>query len=167
MTPRFNTWFSWLLKWEGTVYENDPNDAGGATKYGIDQRSHPKVDIRALTEERAASLYWNEAWTLMHAEELHPGVGEVLANIAVNCGAHAAVTWMQTILGLKVDGFYGPITLRAATQAVPSTLCYKLLSRTEQHYRSIAKGRKARYLKGWLNRNNSLNAFIQPLLAID
>lgn len=165
MSARFSAWFQWLLQWEGVVYENDPDDAGGATKFGIDQRSHPHVNIRALTQQRAADIYLDEAWHKMHAEELPAGLGEVLANITVNCGVGRAVEWLQFALGVKVDGYFGPITLKNAQGTRTAPLCARLIARTEQHYRAIAKGRKRKFLKGWLNRNNSLAEYIKPLLT--
>ena len=157
---RFQKWFTWLLKWEGVVYENDPDDPGGATKFGIDQRSHPKENIRNLTRERAAEIYWEEYWTRCHAHELPSGVGEVLANIAVNAGHGRASKWLQAIVGVTVDGKIGPLTLAAAKAESPIELSAALLASTELHYRSIAKGKLAKYLKGWLNRNNDLRKFI-------
>jgi lysozyme family protein len=35
------------------IAERDPDDPGGLTKFGIDQRSHPTVDINALRLEQA------------------------------------------------------------------------------------------------------------------
>jgi len=52
------------------------------------------------------------------------------------------------------------MTLAAAKAESPVELANALLARTEQHYRSIAKGRLAKFLKGWLNRNNDLRKFI-------
>src|SRR6478735_11274468 len=53
----FDEYFDWLVPWEGAAYENVPGDPGGPTKYGIDQRSHPDVNIRALTKEQAKAIY--------------------------------------------------------------------------------------------------------------
>lgn len=165
MNARFDRWFKWLMQWEGVVFENDPDDPGGATKFGIDQRSHPGVNIRSLTIEKAAEIYEDEAWNKLHAEELPHGVGEVLANIAVNCGYGAAVKWLQEAVSTKVDGLFGPETLRKARMSDPYSLCDCLLDRTEKHYRSIAKGRKAKFLKGWLNRNNSLRDLVVSVMS--
>lgn len=160
MNQRFQNWFKWLITWEGTTFENDPDDPGGATKYGIDQRSHPGVNIRALTEDQAAAIYLESYWNKVHADELGGGVGEVLANIAVNCGYGRAVRWLQEATYATVDGVLGPQTLAKTKQSDASTLCNALLMRTENHYRSIAKGKLAKFLKGWLNRNNSLRDFV-------
>ena len=42
------------------VAEHDSKDPGGTTKYGIDARSHPGVDIENLTEQQALNIYWEE-----------------------------------------------------------------------------------------------------------
>lgn len=160
---RFQQWFTWLLKWEGVVYENDPDDPGGATKFGIDQRSHPKENILKLTRERAAEIYWDEYWTRCRAHEMPRGVGEVVANIAVNTGHGRASKWLQEAVGVLVDGEIGPLTLAAVNAKRPGVLVAALLDRTELHYRSIAKGRLAKFLKGWLNRNNDLRQYIGRL----
>lgn len=157
---RFLKWFTWLLKWEGTVYENDPEDPGGATKFGIDQRSHPKENIRKLTRERAAEIYWTEYWTRCHAHEMPSGVGEVVASIAVNTGHGRASRWLQAAVGVTVDGDIGPMTLAAVKAKPQAVLVAALLDRTELHYRSIAKGKMAKFLKGWLNRNDDLRKYI-------
>jgi len=164
VSARFNRWVAWLLTWEGSIFENDPADPGGATKYGIDQRSHPNVNIKALTLNKAKAIYQVEAWDKCHAEALPPGVGEVLCNIAVNCGYGAAVRWLQEAVKTTVDGNFGPETLRKAQMSDAQTLCDALLNHTAQHYRDIGRGRLAKFLNGWLKRNASLADFIHSLL---
>jgi hypothetical protein len=39
------------------VVENVPGDDGGLTKYGIDEESHPDVDIANLTRDQAIAIY--------------------------------------------------------------------------------------------------------------
>ena len=157
---RFAAWFEWLLKWEGTSFENDPDDPGGATKYGIDQRSHPKENIRGLTREHAAEIYRREYWGRVQADELPPKVGEVVANIAVNCGIGRAAKWLQTALGITPDGIIGVVTVSRAGDRDPDALARALIARTQEHYKSIAKGKLAKFYNGWTNRNNDLARFI-------
>lgn len=159
---RFNKWLNWLFKWEGTFYENDPDDAGGETKFGVDKRSHPNEDIRNLTRDRAAEIYWNEYWTKCKAHLMPFGVGEVVANIAVNAGHSRAAKWLQAIVGVDQDGSIGNKTLDALGKFQADLVSTLLLQRTEQHYRSIAKGRMAKFLRGWINRNDDLRKFIHP-----
>lgn len=164
-SPRFKRALDFVLKWE-TVYRkgvavatNDPADPGGLTKYGIDQRSHPSVNIRALTKEAAAAIYHRDYWLPVRAHELPVPVGEVVFDIAVNNGKSRATNWLQTFLGVKADGFIGPVTLAAAQKAGAQALASQLLKRRESFYRSIARGAKAKFLKGWLNRNGDLAVF--------
>jgi len=95
MTDRFkNKIIPWLFKWEGTTYENDPDDAGGATKFGIDQRSHPSVNIKDLTAEQATDIYWNE-WVKDGCEHLETPLNWVFFDAAVNCGLGRAQQFLN------------------------------------------------------------------------
>jgi lysozyme family protein len=170
--PRFRRVVDFVLKWEtvfdrkgNPVAENDPDDPGGMTKFGIDQRSHPHLDIRKLTKPDAVSIYHRDYWLPLRCHELPAPVGEILFDIGVNNGKARAAQWLQETLGVAVDGFIGPITIRAATSAVAQALAAKLLARRATFSRTIAKGRKAKFLKGWLNRNSALRDFTAPTVA--
>jgi len=39
-----------LIREGGARFTDNPDDRGGATKYGISQRAYPGVDIPSLTE---------------------------------------------------------------------------------------------------------------------
>lgn len=154
MTERFQNFMPFVFEWEGG-YDNDPDDPGGETKYGIDKQSHPNEDIKNLTRERAQEIYWESYWQPLHCDEFPPMAGEVAMNIGVNAGKARAVKWSQEIVGVTPDGSLGPKTL-AAIRTFSGPLAKALLDRTEIHYRSIAHGKLAKFLAGWLNRNNAL-----------
>jgi len=165
-TPRFRRALDFVLKWEtvfdrqgNAIAENDPDDPGGLTKFGIDQRSHPNVDIRVLTKEGAAAIYLRDYWLPVRAHELPVPVGEVMFDIAVNNGRGRAVKWLQEKLGVAIDGVIGPITVAAALKANAREIATALLQRRESFYRDIGKGRQEKFLKGWLNRNHALAQF--------
>lgn len=169
-SPRFRRALDFALKWETTfdrkgkpVAENDPDDPGGLTKFGIDQRSHPNVDIRSLTKESAAAIYHRDYWLSVRAHELPLSIGEIVFDIAVNNGKSRAIRWLQEAVGVVADGFIGPKTLRAVFAHSGSELASTLLCCREKFYRRIARGRRAKYLKGWLNRNASLRKFAMSL----
>ncbi len=159
MSPRFLAFMPFIFEWEGG-YDNDPDDPGGETKYGIDKRSHPQEDIKNLTRERASEIYWTSYWSKIQGDNMPPLVGEVLMNIAVNCGYSRAAKWLQVLVGAEPDGKIGPNTVRLANFGDPKLLAKMLLDKTESHYRSIANGRLAKFLKGWLNRNNALRSYL-------
>ena len=172
MTERFLKYFPLLIEFEGTEFEDDPADRGGATRFGIDQRSHPEVNIRNLTLEDAKRIYWQDYWTPVKADELPVGVGEVVFDIAVNNGRGRAIKWLQAAVGAVVDGVIGPKTVSFANSMPFGTgkeaglrLADLLLNRREDFYRSIAKGSQAKFLRGWLNRNDKLRAYVSKLWA--
>jgi len=130
---RFDAFMPFILTWEGEVFENDPDDPGGATKFGIDQRSHPGIDIRNLTKAGATEIYWHE-WLEAGCADMPSPMAEVFFNCAVNMG-----------LG-RAKEFYA--TAKTAES---------FLTLQEAKYRSIAShGSMGKFLKGWLNRTNAL-----------
>ena len=157
MTPsdRFLAFIPFILEWEGG-YDNDPDDPGGETKYGIDKRSHPGEDIRNLTVERAQEIYLESYWLKMRCDELPAPVGEVVMNIGVNAGIGRAAKWLQGAVGAAQDGVIGPRTVAAVSEGAAREVADGLLERLEEHYRDIGKGKLAKFLKGWLNRTRAL-----------
>jgi lysozyme family protein len=125
-----------IFKWEGTKFEDDPSDPGGATRYGIDQRSHPNVDIRHLTEQEAMDIYWNEYWIKCGCDHMDWPMSFIWFNCCVNCGIGRA----QKIL--KISG------------KDPR----KFLDEQEDFYRRLVQDRprSQKFLKGWLNRTQDL-----------
>jgi lysozyme family protein len=140
MSARFDKMLPWLMQWEGEVFENDPDDPGGATKFGIDQRSHPKEDIRNLTKDRAKQIYLDEYWNKNKCEEMVFPVGEVVFNCCVNCGAG-----------------------RARQLLAQSHNALEFIENQEAFYRRLVEQRPAskKYLKGWLARMESLKKFLK------
>jgi len=162
MTDRFNTFFNWLVSWEGSTFEDDKNDKGGQTRWGIDAASHPGLDIKNLTREQAAQIYWKESWTDLHIEEFPVGIGEVLSNIAINCGK-GRLKWVQEIAGVTQDGKIGPATIAAVNKLDRQEVINKLLTKLVVFYHAIGVGHNAGFLKGWINRTNDLKDFVAKL----
>jgi len=136
MTDRFkNIIIPWILKWEGTKYENDPDDPGGATKYGIDQRSHPNTNIKNLTASDATDIYWSE-WIKDGCEHITPPLDWVFFNACVNCGMSRAQEWIR---GSGRDAS-------------------KFLDLQEDFYEELARKKPTsrKFLKGWLARTEDL-----------
>lgn len=128
--------------------EHDPHDPGGTTRYGIDQRSHPKVDVEHLTEEEAKQIYHDCEWTRCRCDELPVGWDLAVFDTAVNIGSQRTIKMMQRAVGVKQDEIIGPMTL----EAVKSADVAQFIDLRETYYRSLPDRLKNRYLKGWLNR---------------
>lgn len=139
-SPRFLKMIPFLWEWEGTKFEDDPDDPGGATKFGIDKRSHPDEDIRNLTEERAVAIYWKEYWQRYRCEDYSYPLGEIIFNCCVNAG------WGRV----------------QAIKATGADTAEKFLQEQEAFYRRLAeqRPRSQKYLKGWLNRTAALRKYL-------
>lgn len=151
MTTRFLKFIPFILKWEteynkdGSVaVERDPDDPGGTTKYGIDQRSHPKVNIEKLTKEQATAIYFDE-WTKQGIERMATKLGECYFNCSVNCGLGRA----NKLRAQSKD---------ANTFIVAQEAYYR---RLVAFWASEGKKRPDKYLAGWLNRTHALRSFLK------
>jgi len=95
MTTRFkNVIIPWLFDHEGRELEDDKDDPGGRTKFGIDQRSHPNVDIKNLTDEEATQIYWLE-WQKDGCEHLPTPLDWIYFDACVNCGTSRAMKFLK------------------------------------------------------------------------
>ena len=146
MTPRFLNFAPFIFEWEtefnrnGSVRtEHDPDDPGGTTRYGIDQRSHPHVDVEHLTKDQATQIYWDE-WLDAGCDAMPTKTGECYFNAAVNCGAGRARQFLRESKGSPVEF---------------------LNSQVEFYKRLVtARPRSQKYLKGSLNRVNALKRYL-------
>lgn len=145
-------------------YVNDPDDAGGETKYGISKRSYPNEDIKALTLDRAAHLYERDFWGPLRLSDLqNQTIAEEIFDTAVNCGVGTAAKLVQEAVNLTnypaadlaVDGRIGPVTVAAINgHRSPRTL-YKALNGLQfEIYHTIVKARPAqeKFIRSWLSR---------------
>ena len=183
-TPRFELAVKFVLdnetvfkprsKWgnyDFATWENDTDDPGGLTKFGIDQRSHPTADIKALTLEQAKHIYFLEDWLATGAEHMPDGYGEVLFDIHINGGngplmlQQALNTLLPKDRQLTVDGMIGLMTLQAMHDEGKAGLVEFLHAR-ENRYRELAqKPKLAKFLDGWLARNRGLKTFALSVLT--
>ena len=119
-----------VLQWEGG-YENDPDDPGGETKYGISKRAFPNEDIANLTLDRAKELYHLEYWTRIGGNYLPDKMDIVVFDTAVNCGVGKAVQFLQVA---KSPADY-------------------LFERLAHYSRIVGKNSKlSKFIRGWMNR---------------
>jgi len=104
-----------VLEHEGG-YVNDPDDSGGETNFGVAKRSHPDVDIKNLTKEKAIEIYKTEYWDKNKVEKLPEQLRHIYFDMCVNMGRGRAGRIIQRAANNKghnllVDGVLGPVTL--------------------------------------------------------
>ncbi len=181
MSPEFLAFLPFVLDHEGREFENDPEDPGGATKFGIDQRDHPGIDIVTLTMQEATAIYWQE-WLDAGADHLPYVMGCVYFDEHVNAGPRPATIHLQAALNARpslfdpvqviaIDGVMGPATRAAAwaSQGSPDLahIIDDQLDLRAARYRTLAESpRFIKFLPGWLNRAEDLRAWATnpPLL---
>jgi lysozyme family protein len=158
MKPKFwPEYFELLMDFEGEDFEHDPDDPGGATKFGIDQRSHPDVDIRNLTRQQAERIYLDEFYKSF-ASELPSPLALLVYDFRVNAGEGAAAKAMQRALGMGViDGIIGPFTREAIRNQLNDgqvSLIEQFTLKRMSFYEKLAlqKPRMLKYLNGWTRR---------------
>jgi hypothetical protein len=157
----FDKAFAFVIKWEGLMYEDVSGDPGGPTKYGIDQKDHPDVDIKNLTLDQAKAIYLTVYWQGSNCDNLPYPVAKTHFNFSVNVGREQSIKFMQAAMGIAVDGQFGLLTAGALSRAVPKTVALGMVDQADAFYKDLAtKGQFAKFLIGWLNRNNDLRSLI-------
>jgi lysozyme family protein len=160
-----------VLRHEGG-FENNVNDPGGATNFGVSARwLHSKglleqleegdktqdevMAIRSMTKEQAMGFYKAYFWDFYKYQNLQAQpVATKLFDTGVNLGPSRAHKILQGILGLPQDGVLGPKSFAEANAMSPSVLIVNFQSAQAQFYRYlVAKNPKLGvFLAGWLNR---------------
>jgi lysozyme family protein len=149
-------------------YNNDPNDSGGATKYGITQRDVdrwlPGTNVKDLTETQAMDYYRNQPapgmripfWNRLYDEINDQNMANKLFDLGVLFGIGEAVVILQHALEVAVDHNFGPATLAAVNAADPRTLltAYKSAFVTYALHIGSVNPKNREFVAGWIRRIN-------------
>lgn len=119
------------------------DDAGaGPTKFGINKKANPDVDVKNLTKDQAKSIYKRRYWDKIKASKLSPDMRVAAMDAAVNQG----VSWTNKAIkqsGGDLDRF---IELR------------------KKRYINTARNpKKKQFLTAWLDRLDRVNKKSQSL----
>lgn len=144
-------------------YVNDPDDPGGATKFGVTihtlrrlglDLTHDGVvdvgDVRALSREDAVEIFIDHYYHQPGVARLPQGLQASVFDMYVNAGANA-VKILQRLLrdmgqGVDVDGVIGPQTVKAAeaaARAAPDHIADAYGIARRNYYFRLADGRPA------------------------
>lgn len=173
MDANFDKCLAFVLKEEGGN-DDDPNDHGGRTSRGITQRewdkfrlTHPDrpEDVWKASAEDIKTIYHDEYW-LPHCPNLPAGLDLVFFDFVVNAGPGQAIKKLQSIIGVPVDGAWGPQT-EAAVKAqtnIPA-LVNAYSDARENFYHGLAQ--YSRYGKGWTSRTERVRREALLLISPD
>ena len=144
-----------LIREGGSRFTDNPDDRGGATKYGISQNAYPNVDIPNLTEDQAKAIYKRDYWDKVSGDTLRSqAVAENIFDTAVNMGPTTATKLAQMTLDLDIDGKFGPATTKAVNAADEQEFLAEYTLAKVARYAAICnKDRtQSKFLLGWINR---------------
>ena len=144
-------------------YDNDPDDAGGETKYGISKRSYPNEDIKNLTPERAIEIYTRDWWNPLNLSSIQDQTtANLVFRFAVNSGKGTAVKMLQECLNtfvpiipsVTVDGVLGQRTLQAINNIRTIRLHDTFRVASCKYYLDLVtrKPSQKKYFQGWIKR---------------
>jgi lysozyme family protein len=144
-----------LLRREGG-YVNDPDDAGGETKFGISKRQHPGLDIRNLSIGKAREIYLRDYWEKFAIEKLPAPIREIFFDMCVLQGIGAASLILQRAINhgrsdkIAEDGIVGTVTRREAEGVDPIVIrAYRVTYLNEL---VLANPSRRKFWRGWMNR---------------
>lgn len=129
-----------IMQWEGgATYTNDPDDAGGETKYGISKRFNPDINIKDLTLDQAVSIAKTRYWDALHIDGFaYPPFRWKLFDIAYNQGVGTA------------QAFIGLLKKKKDTQEAVWELATLQMKRYAN--KVVEKPTNIKYIRGWTNR---------------
>jgi lysozyme family protein len=157
MKQNFEKILPLLLKDEGG-FSNDPDDAGGATNFGItiaDVRKYinkdaTAQDVRNLTIDQAKSIYKSKYWDALGCDDLSSGVDYTCFDYGVNSG-----------LGRPRNALKKFSTLKGAK------LIDAINDEREEFLHNIGVGHNSKFLRGWLARVSRVRSKSKQLASTD
>lgn len=166
ISEAFKSALRFVLRWEGG-FVDDPDDPGGRTNKGVTQAVYndwraaqglAAQDVKNITDADVESIYDANYWQRARSNELQSPLSLVHFDTAVNMGVKRAVRFLQQSVGCGVDGDFGQGTLKAVGSCDQGTAVIEYCKAREAFYRKLAEEKPtlAKFLKGWLNRLNSL-----------
>ena len=175
---KFNLAFSKMLSHEGG-YVNDPDDLGGETYKGIARNSHGSwqgwalidqfknkpdfphsLDTNPKLQNLVEQFYINNFWLPLNAELIQNQTSaDSVFDFAVNSGLTTATRLVQSIVGTKIDGIIGEITLNKINSMDLGYFQAKLIVAKIEYYINTIRKRPTskKFLLGWISRSLSFN----------
>ena len=163
----FDEYFPIENQLEGTVYENDADDVGGCTKYGITlidlvnfykDKSLNCSHVKAMTRDEAYKVLKGLYWDAYNCSEIpNQSLAEFICDSILNQGK-IIVKYIQQIVGVEVDGVWGLGTLKAVLNYDSKKLFDLLYQKRLTRYEDIVKHNPSqeKFHKGWINRLNAI-----------
>lgn len=159
-----------ILSYEGG-FVNDPLDHGGATNKGVtiatwkaqgyDKDGDGDIDtndLRLITDQDAICIMRTNYWSRWHGDDI---ADQSIANTLVDWlwgSGRPAITIVQGMLGVTVDGIVGPKTIKKLNEISSKDFFEKLQKRRLLYIDRIIANNPSqmRFKKGWCRRVNAI-----------
>lgn len=157
---------AWVLRHEGDTYTDDPDDAGGPTKFGITLQTYAQFhmttpdkvsadQIKALTRDEAEAI-------ALDLYVMRPGFFQIadwrlrlaVVDFGYHSGVRRATEALQAAVGAQVDGIYGRETGWKVAGADTTAVRHKVIGARLRLLGNLMSTRRetAKFAKGWLGR---------------
>jgi lysozyme family protein len=165
-----------VLEHEGGFVDHK-SDPGGATNFGITKRVYEafkgrKVSItemKNMPKSDAVAIYKANYWDAIQGDLIKSyKIAFAMFDQAVNRGVSAAIKSAQKIIGAIQDGRMGAATLSTINGFNEEKFLSQYLADAIQAYQAIVdkKPSSAVFLKGWLNRVQSISDYVKVKPAV-
>jgi putative secretion activating protein len=173
---RFKKFLDYIFEVEGG-YTNDENDRGGATNFGITHYDAKKYlgytgDMRDFKKSDAEKIYEKVYYRGNHINKITDDrVALSIFDWAVNSGGKgikkAQIVANKFGANLIIDGIIGNKTLEAINAIDPEVFLKEYHEMQRTFYKNLAAKDPSQegFLKGWLNRVNTKEKFIEKELV--
>ena len=168
-----------ILRFEGG-YVNDPADPGEETNKGVTKKVYdeyreskglPVRSVRDISDEEVSDIYRTMYWLEGKCDKLPAYLSIVHFDTSVNAGIRQAAKLLQRTVGAKDDGVIGSGTLGKVTEKVTisgdlaTALIY--LGKRRDFYKNLVAQKPAlqKFLKGWMNRVDTLEKYLNDRKA--
>jgi lysozyme family protein len=138
-------------------YSDNSADHGGPTNFGIASASHPGLDIKNLTEEQAIQIYKEQYWKVYYSQIDSQDLADKIFDVGVLFGVGRAVKFLQFVLGVSVDGAFGPNTLAELNSSDANKVLSDYKVTLVEHAMQIGANdpTQRQFVSGWVRRINS------------
>ena len=173
---QFDLYFPIEIQEEGDKYEDVLNDNGGCTKYGLDlddiKEYHLDVDnngvfdcndVKLLDRPTAGKILKKLYWDYFRADEIpEQSLAEFIVDGGLNQGRVLIVKYLQHLLGVDIDGHYGPVTFKILLDRIKidsgKAEFNQLYQERFNRYKQIVANNSSqqKFINGWLVRLNSI-----------
>lgn len=154
-----------LLRWEGG-FACDPDDKGGATNMGVTIETYraycrkkglpnPSLArLKKLSRETWADILKSMYWDRFMGDVIE---SQSVANICVDwlwLSGTVAIKRVQEIVGVKVDGIVGVVTINAINSRSALPLFGAIKQARKEYIDEICarRAQNEKFRRGWLNR---------------